>query len=105
MELIKVKWCKLRNYAERLENGLSFLASVVLSVHKEWSEMCVPKYKILFKQKCKNQRTTDCKPLHRYEHLNYAHDCKRRFYITYVLLFCTSEKKPMSVRPQNKYVH
>jgi len=48
MKLIKVKWCKLRNYTERLGNGLSFLASVVLSVHKELSEMCVPKYKMLF---------------------------------------------------------
>jgi len=35
----------------------------------------------------------------------YAHDCNRTFYNTYVLSFCTSEKKPMSVRPQNKDVH
>jgi hypothetical protein len=39
-EMIKVQWCKLRNYTACRENGLSFLELVVVNIHRMFRIRC-----------------------------------------------------------------
>jgi hypothetical protein len=39
-EMIKMEWCKVRNYTACLENGLSFLALVVLNKQSMFRITC-----------------------------------------------------------------